>query len=102
MASRLTTMSNERKEGLRITAKRSRFYDKSAPSTIDHRKHARSNFFEYCKTVYDIDDEPTMYARETLIDYVCGFLECMATVSEGALSEKVKACDIHIPTLDSD
>jgi len=43
-----------------------------------------------------------MYARETLIDYVCGFLECMATVSEGALSEKIKACIIYIPTLDSD
>jgi hypothetical protein len=56
MTSRLASLSSEDKEKLRITAKRSQFYDKSAPTTIAHRDQARTNFFEYCKTVHDVDD----------------------------------------------
>lgn len=95
----MAALSSECKEKLKATSKRSQFYDKSAPSTIAKRKQARSNYFEYCKTIYEIEDENTMYSRETLIDFVCGFVECMATASEGVLSDKPKAFHIQILTL---
>ncbi|KAI4943953.1 hypothetical protein J4E91_009100 [Alternaria rosae] len=95
MAARMAALSSECKEKLKATSKRSQFYDKSAPSTIAKR----NNYFEYCKTIYEIEDENTMYSRETLIDFVCGFVECMATASEGVLSDKPKAFHIQILTL---
>ncbi|KAI4930244.1 hypothetical protein J4E85_004869 [Alternaria conjuncta] len=93
----MAALSNAQKEKLKVSSKRSRFYDSSAPGTIAQRAQARSNFQEYCKSVYGIEKEPEMYSRETLIDHVCGFLECMATVSEGVLHDKVKASFIQIP-----
>jgi len=92
----MAALSNAQKEKLKVGSKRSRFYDSSAPGTIAQRAQARSNFQEYCKSVYGIEKEPKMYSRETLIDHVCGFLECMATVSEGVLHDKVKASFIQI------
>ncbi|KAI4632839.1 hypothetical protein J4E80_000197 [Alternaria sp. BMP 0032] len=92
----MAALSNAQKEKLKVGSKRSRFYDSSAPGTIAQRAQARSNFQEYCKSVYGIEKEPKMYSRETLIDHVCGFLECMAAVSEGVLHDKVKASFIQI------
>ena len=97
MATQMAALSDAQNEKLKVTSKRSRFYDSSAPSTIAQREQTRSNFFEYCKSDYGIEDEPEMYSRKTLIDHACGFLECMATVSEGVLHDKVKASFIQIP-----
>lgn len=93
----MAALSSECKEKLKATSKPSQSYDKSAPSTIAERKQARGNYFEYYKTIYEIEDENAMYSRETLIDFVCGFVECIATTSEGVLSDKPKA--FHIQTL---
>lgn len=83
MAARLAALSDDQKENLKATSARSRFCDHQSPGTIARRKQARSNYSQYCQTIYEINDEETMYRSETLIGYVCGFLECMAMVSEG-------------------
>ena len=96
-AARLAALSDDHKENLKATSARSRFYDHQARGTIARRKLARSNYFQYCQTIYEIEEEEMMYSSDTLIGYVCGFLECMAMVSEGVLSDKVKASHIQIP-----
>lgn len=97
MAARLAALSDDQKENLKATSARSRFCDHQSPGTIARRKQARSNYSQYCQTIYEINDEETMYRSETLIGYVCGFLECTAMVSEGRLSDKVEASHIQIP-----
>ncbi|KAI4657307.1 uncharacterized protein J4E79_007379 [Alternaria viburni] len=67
MAARLAALSDEQKENLKATSARSRFCDHQSPGTIARRKQARSNYCQYCQTIYEIDDEKTMYRSETLI-----------------------------------
>jgi len=68
----------------------SMFYDHSAPGTVNRRLRARANFHQFCEVLFDEHVEKDMYARDTLIDRVCHFLEGMAKASNGMLQEKIQ------------
>lgn len=80
---------------LQKPAEESRYYDKAAPSTVARRQRARSNFEEFCKIAYGKTEQDDIFNIETITDYTCRFIEGMASMAAGKLSEKPKAGTLY-------
>jgi hypothetical protein len=82
-------------QNLPNTSERSKYYDKSAPSTVGRRERARANFVHFLQESYNISDEDVAFDRDTIIDYTCQFIETMAQVARGKLGDKVKVGTLY-------
>jgi hypothetical protein len=57
---------------------------------VDHRQRARANFEEFGKVVHGKTDPADVYNTDTIIDYVCRFIEGYGRLTVGMLVDKVK------------
>jgi hypothetical protein len=57
---------------------------------VDHRQRATANFEVFVKVVHGKTDPADVYNADTIIDYVCRFIEGYGRLTVGMLGDKVK------------